>query len=83
MCEQQKKDVEGSLFVVRRNIEPMHRIIVMNRLNTNDFVEDVTPALEVQVSDPFLLYRNKQGEVNGIWFYSADERESVYKVLRR
>ena len=53
----------------------------MNRLNTNDVIEDITPNLELQSSSPFLLYKNKQNEINGIWFYQAEERESVYKTV--
>ena len=67
--------------MVQRNQEPFYRFIVMNRLNTNDVIEDITPNLELQSSSPFLLYKNKQNEINGIWFYQAEERESVYKTV--
>nr|DAD43967.1 TPA_asm: hypothetical protein HUJ06_002197 [Nelumbo nucifera] len=64
-----RKDVEGSLFVVKRNTQPRFQFIVMNRRNT------------VQV--PYLLYRNAAQEVNGIWFYNSRECEEVANLFSR
>ncbi|KAI3709280.1 hypothetical protein L2E82_39040 [Cichorium intybus] len=36
-----RKDVEGSLFVVKRNTQPRFQFIVMNRRNTENLCEDV------------------------------------------
>lgn len=73
----EKKDIEGSLFIVRRNAKPFFQFWVMNRLNTNDMVEDLGPDFQLQIAEPYLLYRNNKGEVNGIWFYNPDERSRI------
>ncbi|PRQ32382.1 putative mRNA-decapping enzyme subunit 1, PH domain-containing protein [Rosa chinensis] len=78
-----RKDVEGSLFVVKRNAQPRFQFIVMNRLNTENLVEDLLGDFECEVQLPYLLYRNAAREVNGIWFYNASECEEVANLFSR
>uniref|UniRef100_A0A0D3DJF4 mRNA-decapping enzyme-like protein n=1 Tax=Brassica oleracea var. oleracea TaxID=109376 RepID=A0A0D3DJF4_BRAOL len=50
--EWSRKDVEGSLFVVKRNRQqPRFQFIVMNRRNTDNLVEDLLGEFEYQVQD--------------------------------
>lgn len=79
--EWERTNVEGALFVYSRNGEPYHGIVIMNRLNTNNLVEPVTYGLEMQVQEPFLLYRNERGCIYGIWFYGKDECTRIASVL--
>ncbi|KAL4329652.1 hypothetical protein AHAS_Ahas13G0321500 [Arachis hypogaea] len=69
-----RKDVEGSLFVVKRNVQPQFQFIVMNRQNTDNLVENLLD-FEYELKKPYLLYRNAAQEVNDIWFYNEDECE--------
>ncbi|CAL0332145.1 unnamed protein product [Lupinus luteus] len=78
-----RKDVEGSLFVVKRNIQPRFQFIVMNRRNTENLVENLLGDFEYEVQVPYLLYRNAAQEVNGIWFYNARECEEVANLFSR
>ncbi|XP_072950732.1 mRNA-decapping enzyme-like protein isoform X1 [Typha angustifolia] len=78
-----RKDVEGSLFVVKRNTQPRFQFIVMNRRNTENLVEDVLGDFEYEVQVPYLLYRNAAQEVNGIWFYNAQDCEAVANLFGR
>ena len=81
---QDKLDVEGSLFVVKRASAPLHQFVVMNRRNADNFVEDIsTASFQIQDSDPYLMYRNQSNEIIGIWFYNSAEREQVAKMIRR
>lgn len=79
--EWEKTDVEGALFVYSRNGEPFHSILIMNRLNTNNLVEPVTQGLDLQLQEPFLLYRNTSCRIFGIWFYDKDECIRIASVL--
>lgn len=79
--EWEKTDVEGALFVYSRNGEPYHSILIMNRLNTNNLVEPVTQGLDLQLQEPFLLYRNKSCRIFGVWFYDKDECIRIAAVL--
>eukprot|EP00262_Sarcandra_glabra_P008719 TRINITY_DN223_c0_g1_i1.p1 TRINITY_DN223_c0_g1~~TRINITY_DN223_c0_g1_i1.p1 ORF type:complete len:358 (+),score=56.39 TRINITY_DN223_c0_g1_i1:88-1161(+) len=78
-----RKDVEGSLFVVKRNTQPRFQFIVMNRRNTDNLVENLLGDFEYEVQLPYLLYRNAAQEVNGIWFYNARECEEVANLFSR
>ncbi|KAK9185594.1 hypothetical protein WN943_025950 [Citrus x changshan-huyou] len=73
-----RKDVEGSLFVVKRNTQPRFQFVVMNRRNTDNLVENLLGDFEFEVQVPYLLYRNASQEVNGIWFYNARECEEEW-----
>ncbi|KAL5081940.1 hypothetical protein RYX36_010361 [Vicia faba] len=78
-----RKDVEGSLFVVKRNMQPRFQFIVMNRRNTENLVENLLGDFEYEVQVPYLLYRNAAQEVNGIWFYNARECEEIANLFSR
>ncbi|KAI3845051.1 hypothetical protein MKX03_021539 [Papaver bracteatum] len=78
-----RKDVEGSLFVVKRNAQPRFQFIVMNRRSTENLVEDLLGEFEYEVQVPYLLYRNSAQEVNGIWFYNSRECEDVANLFGR
>ncbi|XP_071697952.1 mRNA-decapping enzyme-like protein [Rutidosis leptorrhynchoides] len=78
-----RKDVEGSLFVVKRNTQPRFQFIVMNRRNTENLVENLLGDFEFELQVPYLLYRNASQEVNGIWFYNSRECEDVAKLFTR
>ncbi|PUZ63011.1 hypothetical protein GQ55_3G033500 [Panicum hallii var. hallii] len=78
-----RKDVEGSLFVVKRNSQPRFQFIVMNRRNTDNLVEDLLSDFEYELQPPYLLYRNAAQEVNGIWFYNQHDCEAVASLFGR
>lgn len=78
-----RKDVEGSLFVVKRNTQPRFQFIVMNRRNTENLVENLLGDFEFELQVPYLLYRNPVQEVNGIWFYNSRECEDVANLFTR
>ncbi|KAJ8641560.1 hypothetical protein MRB53_018254 [Persea americana] len=78
-----RKDVEGSLFVVKRNTQPRFQFIVMNRRNTDNLVENLLGDFEFELQVPYLLYRNAAQEVNGIWFYNSRECEEVATLFSR
>ncbi|KPI99358.1 mRNA-decapping enzyme 1A [Papilio xuthus] len=71
--EWEKTNIEGALFVYSRNGEPYHSLVIMNRLNTNNLIEPVSKGIELQLKEPFLLYRNSKCRIYGIWFYDKDE----------
>ncbi|XP_049873039.1 mRNA-decapping enzyme 1B [Pectinophora gossypiella] len=71
--EWEKTNIEGALFVYSRNGEPYHSLVIMNRLNTNNLIEPVSKGIELQLKEPFLLYRNAKSRIYGIWFYDKDE----------
>ncbi|XP_076633136.1 decapping mRNA 1 [Colletes latitarsis] len=81
--EWEKTDIEGALFVYSRNGEPYNSVLIMNRLNTNNLVEPVTQGLDLQLQEPFLLYRNTRYNIYGIWFYDKLECVRIGAMLNK
>jgi mRNA-decapping enzyme 1B len=81
--EWEKLNVEGALFICIRCGEPKHNIMILNRLNTYNLIEPIVDGLELQQQDPFLLYRNVQGHINGIWFYEKEECVRIAGILSK
>ncbi|CAN6286254.1 unnamed protein product [Urochloa humidicola] len=81
--EWSRKHVEGSLFVVKRNTQPRFQLVIMNRLNTENLVQDLLTDFEVDVQVPYVMYRNAADEVLGIWFYNPQECEEVAHLFSR
>ncbi|XP_074109136.1 decapping mRNA 1 isoform X2 [Cotesia typhae] len=81
--EWEKTEIEGALFVYSRNGEPFNSILIMNRLNTNNLVEPVTQRLDLELQEPFLLYRNSKCNIYGIWFYDKDECTRIAAILKQ
>jgi len=77
----EKTQVEGTLFVYRREADPQYGFTIMNRLSMNNLVEPVTKDLDFQLQTPFLLYRNHANDIFGIWFYEQSECEKVGKKI--
>ncbi|CAI5511264.1 unnamed protein product, partial [Closterium sp. Naga37s-1] len=78
-----RKDVEGSLFVVKRKEQPRFQFIVMNRRAPDNLIEDLLGDFEYEVQPPYILYRNRGQEVNGIWFYSLKECHDAANLFSR
>lgn len=78
-----RKDVEGSLFVVKRKTQPRFQFIVMNRRSTDNLVENLLGDFEYEVQVPYVLYRNAAQEVNGIWFYERRDCEDIANLFNR
>ncbi|XP_066334140.1 mRNA-decapping enzyme-like protein isoform X2 [Miscanthus floridulus] len=77
-----RKPVEGSLFVVKRNTQPRFQLVIMNRINTENLVEDLLTDFEVEVQVPYLMYRNAADEIIGIWFYDPQECQEVAHLFK-
>lgn len=79
--EWEKVNIEGALFIYSRKTEPRYNMTIINRLNTNNLVEFLNGDMNLQVQEPFLLYRNGEGKIFGIWFYSQKECAQISKTL--
>lgn len=77
----EKTEIEGALFVFAWSKTPSHGFIVMNRLNTTNLLELITPEVEFQTQSPFLLYKSGSG-IYCIWFYDTSECERLGKLCQ-
>nr|XP_048300371.1 mRNA-decapping enzyme 1B isoform X3 [Myodes glareolus] len=78
----EKTDVEGTLFVYTRSASPKHGFTIMNRLSMENRTEPITKDLDLQLQDPFLLYRNATLSIYGIWFYDKEECQRIAKLMK-
>ena len=46
-------------------------------------MEPVTRGLDLQLHEPFLLYRNSKCDIHGIWFYDKDECVRIAAMLNK
>lgn len=81
--EWEKTNAEGVLFVYSRSGEPRYSIIVLNRLSTINLVEPINEGIDLQLKEPFLLYRNTKGEIHGIWFYDKEECARIAETIEK
>jgi len=81
--EWEKTETEGTLFVYERKCEPTYGFLILNRLNTNNWIQPISSEIDSQLQAPFLLYKTKDAEIFGIWFYEKEKCESVSKAIDR
>lgn len=81
--EWEKTDVEGALFLYSRTGEPQYNAFVLNRLSTINLIEPINEGLDLQLQEPFLLYRTSGGQIHAIWFYDRDECVKIAKAVEK
>jgi len=83
--EWKKREVEGPFFVVQRKPtqqnQSMYAMIVLNRLNANNYIQYLNTGINFQVSDPYIIFRT-QKETIGFWFGNANERNAIANVVQ-
>jgi len=92
-----KKNVEGSLFVVKRNDVPRFKLIICNRNSTENLEVGITSTFQMQLREPYLIFRDSSSSsssggggaaasvvdeaIRGLWFHDGKEREQVHSYL--
>ena len=54
---------------------------MLNRLSSENLVETIDDNFQTELTEQFLLYRNLQEEILGVWFYSPPERAAIAELL--
>jgi hypothetical protein len=68
---------------VKRRVPPHYQIIILNRLNTDIVVDNITKDMKIEETADLFVYQNSKGEVIGVWFYEATERPQFVQLIRR
>eukprot|EP00877_Chromochloris_zofingiensis_P001319 jgi/Chrzof1/11188/Cz05g27120.t1 len=85
-CEDQqwqRKNIEGSLFLLKRRSQPRFQMIVLNKLSTDNYMETIHGGLELEVNSPYLMYTHGNNEIHGIWFYESADLEKFGNLLKK
>ena len=76
-------DCEGCLFLVRRQVEPLHQLVVLNKMSPEDDVTSILPSTELEVNSDYLMMSTPDKGIIGYWFYDSCERELVVLQLQK
>lgn len=48
-------DVEGPLFITRRSVAPVYRMVLLNRKSTENLVQDLGTGVQIEVKEPYVF----------------------------
>ncbi|XKL65778.1 hypothetical protein PGB90_009198 [Kerria lacca] len=77
-----KRKVEGACFFYKRKTNPKYGIFILNRLDTTNFIELMNSIMDIQLQEPYILYRNIFKTIYGIWFYEKSECTAMATVFQ-
>ena len=75
--------MEGTLFVVKRSAFPKFRVMVLNRVGLDNMELDINPGFTFELSVPYIMYKEGDDGVKGLWFYDQEEAALVAALLRK
>ena len=84
----EKKDVEGSLFIVKRSTACPYSLIVLNRNSPSNFTQDIDGKTQTKIMEKLLMFKTVDTEtkadlVRGLYFHDESERDSVNATFER
>jgi mRNA-decapping enzyme 1B len=71
-----KAGKEGTLFLA----SPPATLIILNRTSTENFILNITGAIQIQHEQGFVILR-VESVIYGLWFPSADERSRMFDMV--
>lgn len=78
----EKKNIEGSLFIVSSSSSSSYKAIILNRNSINNLVVPIVREFQMQVKEPYLIFRDSiSSHIRGLWFHDGNERTYVSKCL--
>ncbi|TPX61340.1 hypothetical protein PhCBS80983_g01230 [Powellomyces hirtus] len=76
-----KKGIEGTMFIFQRSAAPFYGLFVMNRLALENLMVLLNADMEVQLLQEFVIYRQPDDSVQGLWMYETADRTRIVKTL--
>jgi mRNA-decapping enzyme 1B len=80
----EKKNIDGSLFIVKRSELPMFQLMVLNRSSNENLIVPLSASFQMQLVDPYLIFRdamNTEEGIRGIWFHDGEERDNFVRYV--
>jgi len=81
--EWKRTNTEGTLFVYERKCQPLHGFLILNRMSPENWVQPITDGIENQIQPPFILYKTKDSDIYGIWFYEEEKCRKIGGTLTK
>ncbi|XP_054161488.1 mRNA-decapping enzyme 1A-like [Oppia nitens] len=80
-AEWERKEIEGSMFIVHRLPPDEYSFVVINRLNTTNMLQTIDRNFDINITLPYLLYKNTLNEIFCIWFYDENDCKKFSQQL--
>jgi len=78
-----KTNTEGTLFVYERKCQPTNGFLILNRLNPDNWVQPITEGIDSQIKPPFILFKTRDSEIFGIWFYEEEKCKHIGHTINK
>ncbi|KAI9285139.1 hypothetical protein BC943DRAFT_278612 [Umbelopsis sp. AD052] len=76
-----KKGIEGTVFLIKRNVPPHYGIYILNRLSIDNYRLLLTDDLVIELQDEYIIYQTPSEDICCLWLYEVDDRERICKEM--
>ena len=79
-----KKDIEGTMFIVKRSVPCRFRLIVLNRSNPENFTYDIDSNMQNRMMENFLMFKSKldgNEDMRGLYFHDGEEKMAMNALI--
>ena len=81
--ELQKLNVEGSLYLLERSVPPLFKILILNQMSREDFVDQVTSSTVFAEQGNYVAYTGTCGTRRTIFFSLNEEKEKFLSEVKQ
>jgi len=80
-----KANIEGPVYLVRRNTLPRYKLMVKNQFNTSDLADSLHPDWELDCQKNYVFYKIEDSteRIRGLWFHDDAERQKIEASLEQ
>merc|ERR1719386_296657 len=81
----QKANIEGPVYLVRRQTAPRYQLLVKNQFSTNDLIDSLHPDWELDCQKNYVFYKveDPSKRIRGLWFHDDAERQKIEQILQK
>eukprot|EP00441_Pelagodinium_beii_P024283 CAMPEP_0197655242 /NCGR_PEP_ID=MMETSP1338-20131121/39337_1 /TAXON_ID=43686 ORGANISM="Pelagodinium beii, Strain RCC1491" /NCGR_SAMPLE_ID=MMETSP1338 /ASSEMBLY_ACC=CAM_ASM_000754 /LENGTH=235 /DNA_ID=CAMNT_0043230855 /DNA_START=1 /DNA_END=708 /DNA_ORIENTATION=- len=78
-----KANIEGAVYLVKRNTFPKYQLLVKNQFNTSDLLDNLHPDWELDCQKNYIFYKveDTNERIRGLWFHDDTERQKIENAL--
>jgi hypothetical protein len=76
--------VEGSGYVIARNVAPLYQFLILNKQGLDNFALDLTSVNKIKLQPPYIMIRYSTAGapvILGFWFHEDTERERIMSAM--
>mmetsp|Transcript_8845 Transcript_8845/g.11020 ORF Transcript_8845/g.11020 Transcript_8845/m.11020 type:complete len:206 (-) Transcript_8845:52-669(-) len=80
-----KANIEGPVYLVKRQKPPLYQIIVKNQFSNSDLIDNLHPDWELDCQKNYIFYKieDAKQQIRGLWFHNDAERVKIETMLEQ